>query len=71
MENTEKGYKGRSIFILADSQVTTKVLNSFHVNSKLVWDCCLFLLKTAEPKNPTGVGAGTYVNCWGMKQSII
>ena len=71
MENTEKGYKGRSIFILADSQVATKVLKNFQINSKLVWDCCQTLVKMAERKNPTGMGAGTYVNCWRMKQSII
>jgi len=68
MKNTGKGYKGRSIFILADSQVATKVLNNFQINSKLVWDCCKSLVKMAECKNRTGMGAGTYVNCWGMQQ---
>jgi len=62
MENTEKGYKGRSIFILTDSQVATKVLNNFQINSKLVWDCSKSLVKMAECKNPTGMVAGTYVN---------
>lgn len=62
MENTGKGYKGRSIFILADSQMATKVLNNFQINSKLVWDCCQSLMKMVDRKNPAGMGAGTYVN---------
>jgi hypothetical protein len=39
MENTEKGYTGRNIYILSDSQAAIKDLDSFQINSKLVWDC--------------------------------
>jgi hypothetical protein len=48
MEITEKGYKGRNIFILSDSQAAIKALNNFQINSKLVWDCYQFLMRLAE-----------------------
>ena len=32
MENTEKGYKGRNIYILADSQAAINALNNSQVN---------------------------------------
>jgi ribonuclease HI len=48
MENTEKGYKGRNIYILSDSQAAIKVLNNFQINSKLDWDCQQSLVRLAE-----------------------
>jgi ribonuclease HI len=48
MENIEKGYKGRNIYILSDSQATIKALNNFLNNSKLVWDCHPSLMRLAE-----------------------
>jgi hypothetical protein len=48
MKNIEKGYRGRNINILSDSQAAVKVLNSCQVNSNLVWDCCQSLLKLGE-----------------------
>jgi hypothetical protein len=39
MEDIEKGYTGRNISILSDSQAAIKALDSFQINSKLVWDC--------------------------------
>jgi hypothetical protein len=39
MENVEKGYTGRNICIISDSQAAIKALDSFQINSKLVWDC--------------------------------
>jgi ribonuclease HI len=48
MENTEKGYKGRNIYILSDSQAAIKALNNFQINSKLVWDCHQSLMRLAE-----------------------
>jgi hypothetical protein len=39
MENTEKGYKSRNIYILSNSQAAIKSLDNFHINSKLVWEC--------------------------------
>jgi hypothetical protein len=62
MEDIEKGYKVRNIFILTDSQAATKLLNNYQIYSKLVWDCYQFLVKMAERNNPTGMGARTYVN---------
>jgi len=35
MENIEKGYKDRNIYIISDSQAATKALN-FRKNSKLM-----------------------------------
>jgi ribonuclease HI len=48
MENTENGYKGRSIYILSDSQAAIKALNNFQINSKLVLDCHQSLVRLAE-----------------------
>ena len=36
LENIEKGYRGRNINILSESQAAIKVLNSFQVNFNLV-----------------------------------
>jgi hypothetical protein len=36
MENLDKGYKGRNIYILSDSQAATEALDCFQINSKLV-----------------------------------
>ena len=48
IENTEKGYKDRNIYILSDSQAAIKALNNFHINSKLEWDCHQSLVKLTE-----------------------
>jgi len=48
MENVEYGYKGRNICILPNSQAAIKALDSFQVNSKLIWDCHQSLAKLAE-----------------------
>jgi ribonuclease HI len=48
MENIEKGYTGRNFYILSDSQAAIKALDSFQINSKLVWDCHQSLVKLAE-----------------------
>jgi ribonuclease HI len=48
MENIEKGYTGRKIYILSASQVAIKALDSFQIDSKLVWDCHQSLVKLAE-----------------------
>jgi hypothetical protein len=48
MENIEKGYTGRNMYHLSDSQSTIKALNSFHINFKLFWDCHQSLVKLAE-----------------------
>ena len=48
MENIEKGYAGRNIYILSDAQATITTLESFQINSKLVWDCHQSLVKLAD-----------------------
>ena len=50
MENVEKGYAGRNIYILSDSQAAIKALDNFQKNSKLIWDCHQSLVKLAEHK---------------------
>jgi hypothetical protein len=48
MENMEKDYTGRNICILSDSQAAIKAIDSYQINSKLVWDCHQSLVKLAE-----------------------
>jgi ribonuclease HI len=48
MENIQKGYTGRNIYILSDSQAAIKTPDSFQINSKVVWDCHQSLVKLAE-----------------------
>jgi ribonuclease HI len=48
MENIEKGYTSRNIYILSDSQAAIKALDSYQINSKLVWDCHQSLVQLAE-----------------------
>jgi len=48
MENTEKGYTGRNIYILSNSQAAIKGNDSFQIKSKLVWDCRQPLVKLEE-----------------------
>jgi hypothetical protein len=70
MENIEKGYTGRNIYILSDSQAAIKALDSFQINSKLVWDCHQSLVKLAEHNNITGSNWCGYWDTWelmGMK----
>jgi ribonuclease HI len=50
MENIQKGYTGRNIYILSDSQAAIKTLDNFQITSKLVWDCHQSLVKLAEHK---------------------
>jgi ribonuclease HI len=47
MENLDKGYIGRNIYILSNSQAANS-LGSFQINSKLVRDCHQSLVKLAE-----------------------
>jgi dihydrofolate reductase len=48
MENKERNYTGRNMYILSDSQAAIKVVQSFQINSKLVWDCYQSLVKLEE-----------------------
>jgi ribonuclease HI len=48
VENIEKGYKGRNIYNISDSQVAIKVLHNFQINSKLDLDCHRSLVTLAE-----------------------
>jgi hypothetical protein len=48
IENTENSYRGRTIYILSNSQVAIKTFNNFQINSKLFWDCHQSLVKLAE-----------------------
>jgi ribonuclease HI len=48
LENIEKGYTGRNICILSNSQAAIKAFDSFQINSKLVWDCHQSLMKLTK-----------------------
>ena len=48
MEKDEKCYTGRNIYIISDSQAAIKALDSFQIDSKLVWDCDQSLVKLVE-----------------------
>jgi hypothetical protein len=47
-ENLDRSYKNRNIYILSESQAAIKALDSYQINSKLVWDCNQSLAKLAE-----------------------
>jgi hypothetical protein len=49
-ENKEMGYAGRNICIISNSQAAIKALDSFQINSKLLWDCHHYLVKPTEHK---------------------
>jgi hypothetical protein len=59
MENIEKGYTGRNICVLFDSQAAIKALDSLKINSKLVCNCHQSLEKMADQ---TVMGARTHGN---------
>jgi ribonuclease HI len=48
VENLDRNYKKRNIYILSDSQAAIKALYCYQINSKLVWDCHQSLVKLAE-----------------------
>jgi hypothetical protein len=48
MKNINGNYKNRYIYILLDSQAALKALDSFQINSKLVWKCLQSLLILVE-----------------------
>jgi hypothetical protein len=48
MKNIEKGYRGRKVYILCDSQASIKTLNNFQISSKLVWTCDQSQVRLAE-----------------------
>jgi hypothetical protein len=39
VENLDRDYKNRNIYILSDSQAAIKALGQHQITSKLVWDC--------------------------------
>lgn len=48
LENINKAYKNRNIYILSDSQAALKALESSQFTSKLVWDCLTYLTRLGE-----------------------
>jgi hypothetical protein len=48
MENAVKDYTGGNVYILSYRQAAMKALDSFHINSKLVWDCHQSMMKLAK-----------------------
>jgi hypothetical protein len=48
MENKEKGYTSRNIFILSNSHAGIKALYSYQINFALVYDCHHSLVELVE-----------------------
>jgi hypothetical protein len=48
LENLDRNYRNRNIYILSDSQAAIKALDSYQINSKLVWDCHQSLIQLVE-----------------------
>jgi long-subunit fatty acid transport protein len=39
IENLDRNYKNRNIYILSNNQAAIKALDKHQITSKLVWDC--------------------------------
>jgi hypothetical protein len=50
VENIDRDYKNRKIYILSDSQAAIKTLVKYKITSNLVWDCHQSLLQVARHK---------------------
>jgi ribonuclease HI len=48
VENLDRNYRNRNIYILSDSQAVFKALGKHQITSKLVWDCRQSLIQLAE-----------------------
>jgi hypothetical protein len=48
VENLDRNYRNRNIFILLDSQAAIKVLDKHQITSKLAWDCHQSLIQLAK-----------------------
>jgi hypothetical protein len=51
MENLDRNYRNRNIYILSDSQAALKALDKHQINSKLVWDGMRILLEMKRQTN--------------------
>jgi predicted transcriptional regulator len=50
VENLDRDYKNRNIYILSDTQAAIKTLDNYQIKSKLVWDCYQSLVERAKHK---------------------
>jgi hypothetical protein len=50
VENLDRNYKNRNIYILSDSQAAIKALYKYQITSKLVWDGLQSLIQLARHK---------------------
>jgi hypothetical protein len=48
VENLDRNYKNRNVYILSDSQAAIKALDKHQITSKLVWDCHRSLTQLAR-----------------------
>jgi dihydrofolate reductase len=48
VENLDRNYKNRNIYILSDTQTAIKALGKYQITSKLVWDCHRSLVQLAK-----------------------
>jgi hypothetical protein len=45
VENLDRNYKNRNIYILSDSKAAIKALGKYQITSKLAWDCHQSLIR--------------------------
>jgi ribonuclease HI len=67
VENIKRGYLKRNIYILSDSQAAIKELDTYKINSKLVWDCHQYLMVLAEHNNVQFIGVPGYKASEGIE----
>jgi ribonuclease HI len=48
VENLDRDYKNRNIYILSDSQAAIEALGKYQITSKLAWDCHQTLIQLAR-----------------------
>lgn len=58
-DSINRNYNSRNICIVSVSQAALRVLDSFQINSKLVWDCLQSVMILAEHNSATGMGTTT------------
>jgi hypothetical protein len=48
VENVDRNYKNRNIYILSESQAAIKAFGKYQITSKLAWDCRQSLIQLAK-----------------------
>jgi hypothetical protein len=67
VENLDRNYRNRNIYILSNSQAAIKVLDNYQINSKLVWDCHQSLMQVAKHNGVQLISVPGYEGIVGNK----